>query len=96
MALTLTEKFRGGVGGRTMVCYDITHDEATSTIAAASIGLTYIDYYQHAYQVLTSAPANTSITARYLTMSINATRSQLTITQPPKAASRSSLTVIGW
>ena len=96
MAITLTEQFRGSVGNRQMRAYDVTHDETTSTITALSMDLKYIDWYSHSYTVFSSAPADTSIVARYLTMSINATRSTLTITQPPKAASRSSLLVIGW
>ena len=96
MAITLTERFRMQAGGRQNRFFEVTHDESTSTIAAASLDLTYIDWFSHAYTNLTSAPANTSITARYLTMSINATRNTLTITQPPKAGSKSQLHVIGW
>ena len=96
MAITITEQFRADLGGRKWRAFQLTHDESTSTVAAISIDLNYIDFFTHSYTNLTSAPANTSITARYLTMSINATRDTLTITQPPKAGSKSSLLAIGW
>ena len=64
MTITLTEQFRADLGGRKWRAYQVTHDESTSTIAAISIDLNYIDFFTHSYTNLTSAPANTSITAR--------------------------------
>lgn len=96
MALTLTENFRADLGGRKWRMFSVTWDEVTSTIAAASIDLTYIDFFTHSYTNFTSAPANTSLTARYLTLSLNATHSLLTLTEPPKTGSISKLLVIGW
>jgi len=96
MALTLTEQFRADLGGRKWRFFHVTHDESTSTIAAASLDLTYIDYFDYRMQYIASDAANTSILALYNHASINATHSTLTMGLPAKANSIAHLMVIGW
>lgn len=43
MALTITEKFRGSIGGKMIANYQITHDGSTLTITAGSLGMHMIE-----------------------------------------------------
>jgi hypothetical protein len=96
MAITFSEKFRADLGGRKWRMFDITHDESRTSISASDVDLTYIDFYQHAFKVMASAPANTSLLARYMTISMDALHSKLIYTSAPPDGSISNLIVIGW
>ena len=44
MALTFVNKMRTIDGGKKHVLFQVTHDEAITTITAADLGMNYIDY----------------------------------------------------
>jgi hypothetical protein len=44
MALTLTEKFRGAVGGKALRCFEVTADGTTVSIDASDLDLHYIEF----------------------------------------------------
>lgn len=99
MALTVSEKFRMGTGGREFRMYEITHDEATSAVYAVSMDLEYIEFAMAGMPYLSSTPADTSTLVGHLMLSIvtiNRPHDAVRFGLPPNAASKSSIMVIGW
>jgi len=92
MALTLSETFRWTAGGRAFRMYDITHDEATSTVYAVSMDLEYIEGFLDGGTHYTSAPGALS----YCAMTLAADHKSIVLSIPAKAASVSQLMVMGW
>ena len=96
MALTLTQQFRGDVGKRQLRIYQITHDETTSSLAAASIDLTFMETVIRTNSYYASTTADLSTDALYDICSINATGDTLELGLPMKVGSKSQILVIGW
>ena len=96
MALTLSEQFRAGVGGRAFRMYQVTQDEATSTISAASIDLDQIEGVVCGSHRFASAAANTSTLALMQSLSITGNSDQLTIGLPAKVGSKFTFMAVGW
>jgi hypothetical protein len=92
MALTLTEKFRWSEGGRQFRNYEITHDEATSTVYAVSMDLEYIETIIGAHTHYSSVP----VAAGTCCLTIAANHKSIVMSIPAKAASYTYLTVMGW
>ena len=96
MAITLSEKFRGGVGNRKWMFFEATHDESSTTVSASLMDLTYIDYFMCSPTYIASDVANTSALGAMLTLSVNAVHDTLTYGAPYPTGSKTSLLVIGW
>jgi hypothetical protein len=96
MALTITELDRGSLGKNSFRLIKVTQDEATSTIAAASIDLTYIEACLVGSYKFASAAANTSTMADMMTVSVTGDNDQLEIGLPAKVNSTFVALVIGW
>ncbi|MFX0194548.1 MAG: hypothetical protein ACFFCW_00375 [Candidatus Hodarchaeota archaeon] len=96
MALTLTEKFRWTAGGRAFRVFQVTHDEATSTIAAASVDLSYVEFVMQGTPYLASDVANTSVLLQHMAVSITGNGTTIEFALPPKTGSKSNLLIIGW
>lgn len=43
MALTFSEKFRAGIGGKAFRAYEVTHDGSETSIDASDLDMNYID-----------------------------------------------------
>ena len=96
MALTLSEKFQMSLGGKKMKLYQITHDEATSTFTAASVGMTYFEAILPGTPYLSSTPADTSTLINHMVVSITGDHNKIEWLLPPNAASKTNILIIGW
>jgi hypothetical protein len=96
MSLTLTEKFTVSLGGKKMKLIQVTHDEATSTFTAASVDMTYFEALLPGTPYLSSTPADTSTLINHMIVSIIADGTQIEFLEPPNAASKTNLLIIGW
>lgn len=96
MALTISERFKYSAGGRQFVYVSVTHDEATSTFTAMSVGLTYIENVYDMGHCQSSAPANTSVLLYHLYSTVLANGAGVDIGYPMNAASKSHYLLIGW
>ena len=94
MALTITENFRYTAGGRQFRYISVTDDESTSTISAASLDLTYIEYAANVGFKYSSDVANLSVAMQHLVATALGTT--MDIGTPANAASIKKFIVIGW
>ena len=96
MALTFTENFRSGVGGRAFRMIEVTHvGLATSSITAASMDLTYIE-------AIVGTSLNYPVSATSLSelcaihgISISADHTSL-VWSASTAACTQHITIVGW
>lgn len=97
MALTFTERFRYGAGGRAFLYLDVGQDLTTSTFTAASVGLTYLDFAGLLkFKVAASGAADTSVFLGYNTISVINDGTAVELGVPMKAGSTKHVLLIGW
>jgi hypothetical protein len=96
MALTITEKFRYGAGGKQFVYVSVLHDETTSTFTAASVGLTYVENVFDFGFYSATQPADTSVTLYHMFGTVGADKTTVGIGYPMAAGSKSHHLLIGW
>lgn len=96
MALTITERFKYSAGGRKFCYITITHDEATSTLTAASLDMTYIENIYDFGLCANSDVANTSVLLYHMYGTVLANGAGIDIGYPMNAGSKSHHLVIGW
>jgi len=90
MALTITQKWRAGMGGKQWRAYEITDDDATVDITAAQLALERIEFAMFSFGSFISAPAAN------VTMTVAADGSKITFSEVGKAASKKQVLVMGW
>ena len=96
MALTLTERFKYGAGGKLFQYLTVTHDETTSTFSAASVNMSYIDnVYDMGMCSLTDVP-DTSVLLYTLQTTVMAGNLNVDMGYPMKAGSKKHHLLIGW
>lgn len=96
MALTIAENFRHTAGGRRFMYLSVTDDETTSTISAASLDLTQIEYVGMIGFKYTSDVADTSILTNHFRASVVAGGLSFDMGVPANAATIKKYLVIGW
>ena len=96
MALTLTEDFRAGLGGKAFRMITVTHDEATSTFSAASVDMDQFEFVMAGTPYLSSTPADTSTLLLHMAVSIIGDGDTIEFLLPPNAGSKTRLMLIGW
>lgn len=96
MALTLTERFKYGAGGKLFQYLTVTHDQSTSTFSAASVNMSYIDSVYDMGIYATSDPPNSSVLLYHLQTTITADHLNVDMGYPMKAGSKKHLLLIGW
>ena len=90
MALTITKKWRAGIGGKQWRAYEITHDDSTVDVTAASLALDHIEFAMFSFGSFISAPAAN------FTMTVAADGSKLTFSEVGKTASKKQILAIGY
>lgn len=96
MAITLTEKFKAEMGGKTCVYVNFIQDETTSTFTANSVGLSYIDNIYECGLYFSSQAADLTTFANYSWLTILADHTKVGVVLPAKADSRMRLMIVGW
>jgi len=89
MALTFSEKFRAGIGGKAWRCYEVTHDDSTTAMSASSFDLNKIEFAMLSPGTQASAPAAN------LTMTVAASGLTADFSEALKVASITPVIVIG-
>ena len=96
MALTLTERFKYGAGGKLFQYLTVTQDQATSTFSAASVNMSYIDSVYDLGIYAASNTANTSVLLYTLQTTITADHLNVDMGYPMEIGSKKHLLLIGW
>jgi len=94
MALTITEDFRYTAGGKQFRYISVSDDESTSTISAASLDLTWIEYVANIGLKYTSDVANLSLCMQHFIATTTGTHIEMGV--PANAATIKKYLVIGW
>ena len=94
MALTITEKFRGPIGGKMIANYHITHDGSTLTITAGSLGMHMIEAIMgnNTYTSM-QAPASAFLGMQYVSIG---TGGAWVGWAESDANGKSDITLLGW
>lgn len=97
MAMTITIGKRGALGGSAFRCVEVTHDGSTSSLAASSIDLSYIEWFTQSWST-TSTDMTVSTTFGMNGCSIEAGNKSIGwfVDPLPKASSISRLFIVGW
>ena len=90
MAITLTERFRGALGGRKIRGYETTWDGTLVSISAASVDLTRIEFH------IWSLNTGHSTTLSFIGFSIGANGLNVVATLSIEANDITSNLFIGW
>ena len=97
MAMTISIKKRGALGGSAFRCVEVTHDGSTSSLVASSVELSYIEWFTQSWST-TSTDMTVSTTFGMNGCSIESGNQSIGwfVDPLPKASSISRLMIVGW
>jgi len=102
MALTLTKQLRVAIGdGLLMAVYQVTHDEATSTFTAASVGFNRFKAATRIpmYTASSHADLSTFVNNAFVCSIVAGTKGEankIEMALPPKVGAKDTFILFGW